>query len=176
MWVRDATISDVPEILAFIRAKAQFDRGLGALQGDIETSEELIGRHLFGPSPFAWALLAGDAASATGFAFYYFCFSSFRGRPSMWLDDLYVHAADRRHGTGQRLMGRLGEIATATDCTHIAWLASASNAVGMNFYRKLGATVVQQIEDAVTLRIVPSALVALIGRHQSAANSNFEPR
>jgi GNAT superfamily N-acetyltransferase len=106
--------------------------------------------------------LAGDNTSVKGFAFYYFCFSSFRGRPSLWLDDLYVHAADRRHGVGLRLMRRLGEIATALECTHIAWLASASNTAGMSFYRKLGASVVQQIDDAVTLRIAPSALVASI--------------
>ena len=55
-------------------------------------------------------------------------------------------------------MGRLAELATAADCTHIAWVASASNAVGMSFYRRLGATVVHQDGDAVTLQIEPPAL------------------
>src|SRR5579871_2366247 len=159
MWVRDATIDDAAEILEFVRAKAQFDRELGAFNGELETSEELIRRHVFGPEPFASVLLAGEATAAKGFAFYHFCYSSFRGRPSIWLDDLYVHPSDRRNGTGQLLMRRLAEIARRNDCTHVAWLASASNAVGMSFYRKLGAIVVQQLGDAVTLRIEPASLI-----------------
>ena len=55
-------------------------------------------------------------------------------------------------------MARLGEIATATDCTHIAWVASASNTLGMNFYQQLGATVVHQEGDAVTLQLVTAGV------------------
>jgi GNAT superfamily N-acetyltransferase len=153
MEVREATLADAAEVLAFVRAKAQFDRELGAFTGDLGTTEELIRRHLFGPRPFAFALLAGGPGPAVGFALYYFRYSSFRGRPSVWLDDLYVHPHARRQGAGRLLMGRLGAVAAAADCTHIAWVASASNAVGMSFYRQLGATVVHQAGDAVTLRI-----------------------
>jgi hypothetical protein len=56
-------------------------------------------------------------------------------------------------------MRRLAELAAAVDCTHIAWVASASNAVGMDFYRKLGATVVHQAGDVVTLQIEPAGLL-----------------
>jgi hypothetical protein len=59
MHVREATADDAVEVLAFVRAKAQFDRELGAFGGDLGTSEELIRRHLFGPRPFAFVLLAG---------------------------------------------------------------------------------------------------------------------
>jgi hypothetical protein len=55
-------------------------------------------------------------------------------------------------------MGRLGDVAVAADCTHIAWVASANNAVGMGFYRRLEATVVHQVGDALTLQIEPAAL------------------
>ena len=55
-------------------------------------------------------------------------------------------------------MGRLAELATGTDCTHIAWVASASNAIGMNFYRQLGAKIIHQEGDAVTLQIDPTSL------------------
>ena len=140
MRVREATADDAAEILAFVRAKAEFDRELGAFGGDLGTTEELIRRHLFGPRPFAFALLAGEPGRAVGFALYYFRYSSFRGRPSIWLDDLYVHPPARRQGVGRLLMGRLAEVAAATDCTHIAWVASASNDIGMSFYRRLGAT------------------------------------
>jgi len=104
-------------------------------------------------------LLAGGPGPAVGFALYYFRYSSFRGRPSMWLDDLYVYPPARRQGAGRLLMRRLPELATVADCTHIAWVASASNSIGMDFYRRLGASVVQQAEDAVTLQIEPATLL-----------------
>ncbi|HEV3438990.1 MAG TPA: GNAT family N-acetyltransferase [Gemmata sp.] len=162
MEVREATMADAAEILAFVRAKAQFDRELGAFADNLGTTEELIRRHLLGPRPFAFALLAGGPGPAVGFALYYFRYSSFRGRPSVWLDDLYVHPIARRQGVGRLLMGRLAELATATDCTHIAWVASASNLVGMNFYRQLGAAVVNQTGDSVTLQIEPAELLGRI--------------
>src|SRR5215472_13765818 len=156
MQVREATSSDAAELLAFVRAKAEFDRELGAFAGELGTTEDLIRRHLFGPRPVAFALLAGAPGSAVGFALYYFRYSSFRGRPSIWLDDLYVYPSARRQGAGRLLMGRLAELAVAADCTHIAWVASASNTVGMNFYQRLGATVVHQSGATVTLRIDPA--------------------
>jgi GNAT superfamily N-acetyltransferase len=159
MEVREATLGDAAELLAFVRAKAQFDRELGAFTGELGTTEELIRRHLFGPRPVAFALLAGGPGRAVGFALYYFRYSSFRGRPSVWLDDLYVRPAARRQGAGRRLMGRLAEAAAAADCTHIAWVASASNSVGMSFYQRLGATVVHQAGDTVTLQIEPAGLL-----------------
>jgi GNAT superfamily N-acetyltransferase len=150
MEVREATVADATEVLAFVRAKAQFDRELGAFAGDLGTSEELVRQHLFGPRPVAFAL-------------YYFRYSSFRGRPSVWLDDLYVHPPSRRRGAGRLLMARLAEVAEAADCTHIAWVASASNAVGMGFYRRIGATVAHQAEEAVTLQVEPAALLGTSG-------------
>jgi GNAT superfamily N-acetyltransferase len=168
MEVREATGADAAEVLAFVRAKALFDRELGAFTGELGTTEELIRRHLFGPRPVAFALLAGVPGPAVGFALYYFRYSSFRGRPSVWLDDLYVHPHARRHGAGQRLMSRLAELAVAADCSHIAWVASASNVVGMTFYWRLGATVVHQAGDEVTLQIEPARL--LPGSVSSAAD------
>src|SRR5262245_37633224 len=160
MKVREATSGDAAEVLAFVRAKAQFDRDLGAFAGDLGTSEELILRHLFGPRPFAFVLLAGTPGRAVGFALYYFRYSSFRGRPSIWLDDLFVYPNSRRQGAGQLLMRRLAELAVSADCTHIAWVASASNDIGMNFYKRLGAHVVQEVQDSVTLQITPAELLA----------------
>lgn len=158
MRVREATADDAAEVLEFVRAKARFDRELGAFDGNLGTDEGLIRRHLFGSRPFAFALLAGEPGRSVGFALYYFRYSSFRGRPSLWLDDLYVHASARRQSAGSLLMARLARVAVETDCTHIAWVASASNTMGMNFYRKLGAAVVHQDGDSVTLQIDPSRL------------------
>jgi GNAT superfamily N-acetyltransferase len=182
MEVREARLADAAEVLAFVRAKAQFDRELGAFTGELGTSEELIRRHLFGPRPFAFALLACGPGSAVGFALYYFRYSSFRGRPSVWLDDLYVQPAGRRQGVGRLIMRRLAEVAAGADCTHIAWVASASNLAGMGFYRRLGATVVQQAGDSVTLQIEPTTLLETIDSAgsfksgQSVSQSVASPR
>jgi GNAT superfamily N-acetyltransferase len=159
MEVHEATIDDAADVLAFVQAKAEFDRELGAFAGELGTNEELIRRHLFGPKPVAFVLLAGAPGQVVGFALYYYRYSSFRGRPSIWLDDLYVHAPARRRGAGELLMRRLAERAVAADCTHIAWVASASNTVGMNFYRRIGATVVHHAGDSVTLQIEPAELL-----------------
>ena len=164
MRVREARADDTAEVLAFVRAKADFDRELGAFSGELGTTEELIRRHLFGPRPFAFALLAGEPGRTVGFALYYFRYSSFRGRPNIWRDDLYVHPLARRQGAGGLLMGRLAEVAAAADCTHIAWVASASNTIGMGFYRRLGATIVHQAGDAVTLQIDPAEWLRTSGR------------
>src|SRR5689334_12196467 len=96
MHVRDATAEDAVTVLAFVQAKAQFDRELGAFSGSIANTEELIRRHVFGPRPIAFVLFAVEFAEPVGFALYYFRYSSFRGRPSMWLDDLFIHPAARR--------------------------------------------------------------------------------
>lgn len=157
--IREATAEDAATVLAFVEAKAQFDRELGAFAGSIGNTEELLGRHMFGPRPTAFAQLAVNASEFVGFALYYFRYSSFRGRPSLWLDDLFVHPAARRQRAGQLLMRRLAELAVAADCTHIAWVASASNRIGMNFYSKIGATIVSQSGDAVTLQIEPALLL-----------------
>jgi GNAT superfamily N-acetyltransferase len=160
--VWDATIADAGDVLSFVRAKAEFDRGLGAFTGRLCTNEELIRRHLFGPLPRAFALLAGERRRPVGFALFYFRYSSFQGRPSVWLDDLFVLPTDRRFGVGRRLLGRLARIAAEADCTHIAWVASASNAEGMGFYRRLGATEVHTAGDVVTLQLADSEYTRLI--------------
>jgi GNAT superfamily N-acetyltransferase len=159
MQVREATADDLTEVLAFIRAKAEFDRGMGAFSGDIGTSEALIQRHMFGPRPRAFALLAGEPGRSVGFALYYFRYSSFRGHPSIWLDDLYVHLSGRRQGAGNLLMRQLAEVATAADCSHIGWVANAKNDIGLSFYRRLGATIIQQVGNCTTFQIDPSKLL-----------------
>lgn len=159
MQIRQATAQDASDVLAMVKAKSQFDRDLGAFTGELATTEELIQRHLFGPRPIAFALLAGPPRDVAAIALYYFRYSSFKGRPSMWLDDLYIHVPFRRQGTGGRLMRRLAQIASEADCTHIAWTASSSNTTGMNFYNRLGAVIMQQVGTSVTLQIEPVVLL-----------------
>lgn len=158
-----ATPADVPTIVAYIEKKADFDRELGCFAGVIDTTAERIHRALFGQPVFAHALLALDGAEPVGFAFFHFRFSSFRARPSLWLDDLFIDGAARRSGAGQALMGALAAEAEALDCSHLGWGADAGNPSGVPFYTKLGAEIVPHASSSLTYRITPVALAQRLG-------------
>lgn len=137
--VRFATPDDVFLVYKFIQQKAEFDRGVGAYSGIIQTSEVKIRATIFSNHPFAYILFAQDNRDVIGFALYGFRYSSFIGQPSIWLDDLYVRENDRSKGAGSLLMNKLRQIAWENNCTHLAWTADARNIRGLEFYRRLGA-------------------------------------
>ncbi|MGV0023634.1 GNAT family N-acetyltransferase [Phormidesmis priestleyi ANT.L61.2] len=134
----------MPLILAFLKKKVEFDRSIGAFSGIFQSSEAKIHKTLFGTRPFAYVLFAETSGIAIGFALYAFRYSSFAGQPSLWLDDLYVDEAMRSQGAGAALMNRLVQIAQENHCTHLAWNADARNDRGLQFYQRLGATVIEQ--------------------------------
>lgn len=144
MYIRAATQADTHLIFQFIQQKASFDRSIGAYQGTIQTSEAKIQTTIFGPNPFAHVLFAEKHDQPMGFALYGFRYSSFAGQPSIWLDDLYILEKSRSQGAGTALMRHLAQIASEHNCTHIAWTADARNRLGLQFYHRLGAEIVQQ--------------------------------
>lgn len=147
--VRQATVEDLPLILGFIGKKAEFDRSLGAFTGKQQTTAANLRKTLFNDAPFAKVLFAEAAGNPVGFALYYFRYSSFAARPSLWLDDLYVDAEIRGQGAGTALMKQLAEIAISQHCTHIGWTAHANNFPGVAFYKKLGAVVIEQKQQTL---------------------------
>jgi GNAT superfamily N-acetyltransferase len=157
LTVRPVTPTEVPLVLSFIKKKAAFDRQMGSFSGTLQTSEEKIHQTLFGPTPFAYFLVAEQAGQTVGFALYYFRYSSFAGQPSLWLDDLYVNEDQRSQGAGATLMQELAHIAKETQCTHIAWTADARNTRGLKFYERLGATITEQQGTVCFLRWTPQA-------------------
>ncbi|HEY5950161.1 MAG TPA: GNAT family N-acetyltransferase [Kofleriaceae bacterium] len=157
--IRAATIADVPLILAFIRKKAAFDATMGNFNGVLETSEQAIEHTMFAAQPFAHVRFASSGEQVGGFALYYFRYSSFRGRASLWLDDLYVNEAMRGRRLGAALMQQLAREALAHGCTEMAWTASAKNEAGIRFYVRLGATEYDRRGNLVFFRIDASALV-----------------
>ena len=156
--VRKATPADVATVVGYIEKKAAFDRSLGYAFGSLETTTERISKALFGVPAFAHALLAIADERSLGFAFYHYRFSSFKARPNLWLDDLYVDAEVRRSGAGIALMGVLAAEAATHDCTHIAWTANAKNPSGVPFYTKLNATLVSQNGSRLDYSITPELL------------------
>lgn len=152
--IRTAVRTDAPLLLAYLGKKSEFDRATGAFTGVVHTTRERIEATLFGEPRFAHALVAEGSAGPHGFALYYFRYSSFAGRPSLWLDDLYVDADARSRGVGAALLARLVEIARVHDCTHLAWTAAVANPRGIAFYEREGAAIVSRDDKQVTFRRV----------------------
>lgn len=147
LTIRAAIAQDIPLIYTYIRKKSEFDRAIGAYQGVLGVTPEKLQQTLFSPAPFAYVLVAEQNNTPIGFALYGFRYSSFAGRPSIWLDDLYVDEGQRSQGAGAALMQHLAQIAQDHDCTHLAWTADARNVRGLQFYKRLGATVAEQRGD-----------------------------
>jgi len=160
--VRKAMPADVATVVGFIEKKAAFDRSLGYDFGTLETTAERISKALFGVPAFAHALLAIADEQPLGFAFYHYRFSSFKARPNLWLDDLYIDAKARRSGAGMALMSVLASEAAMHDCTHIAWTANAKNTSGVPFYTKLNATLISENGSRLDYSITPELLARRI--------------
>lgn len=129
--IRDATPDDVPAIHALVRELAAYER----LSDAVVSTEADFARHLFGPEPVAHALVADDDGAVVGFALWFPTFSTFLGRPGIWLEDLFVRADARRRGFGRALLGALRE---RTD-GRVEWSVLDWNEHAQAFYRSLGA-------------------------------------
>ncbi len=152
--IRPAAIADVETILAFIEKKAEFDRNMGAFSGKIATSAEKICQTIFSSTPFAQVLFA-EIEQPIGFALYYYRYSSFKGLPSIWLDDLYVDESSRHKQAGTVLMNYLAQKAKNNCCTHLAWTADKRNTRTISFYQRLGAAIVEQKGNVCFFQWIP---------------------
>ncbi|MEZ9395807.1 N-acetyltransferase family protein [Vibrio splendidus] len=139
--VRKAIKQDSGKLLELIGYKAEFDRSMKGFDGEISTTKQKIERTLFGDYPFAHALLLEVDGEAQGFALFHYRYSSFRGEPSIWLDDLLVVGKNRSKGYGAELMHALKMVAEESLTSHISWTASPYNTRAHEFYKKLGAEV-----------------------------------
>jgi GNAT superfamily N-acetyltransferase len=152
--LRAATRDDVATVLAFIRELANYEK----LGHEVVATEELLERWLFGDRPVAEVVLAEDDGSPVGFALYFWSFSTFLGRPGIWLEDLYVRPAVRGHGIGRALLARLAQIAVAAGGGRVEWAVLDWNEPAIGFYRRLGAV---GMNDWTTFRLAGSALEEL---------------
>lgn len=142
--IRGARETDTRQLLALIRAKAEFDGCLKSLRAD----EASLAEALFSARPKAKALVAEVDAALVGLVTYYDIYSSFIAKPGIWLDDLYVYEAHRGHGVGRALIGRLCQIARETGCGRIDWIVARDNVGGRAFYANLGAQVYEEVRHA----------------------------
>jgi GNAT superfamily N-acetyltransferase len=147
--VRPGTAADAPLLLSFIRAMAEFEKL------EVKTTEAELRESLFGPRPAAETLLAFAGERPAAYAIYFFTFSSMLGRRGLWLDDLFVAPEFRGKGVGQALMQHLAEIAVRNGCGRFEWMVLDWNERAIGFYRKLGATL---LDDWRICRLVGEKL------------------
>jgi GNAT superfamily N-acetyltransferase len=160
--IRTATAADVPTIARLIRGLAEYER----LTHAVEFSEDNLRRHLFGPRPFAEVLLAEDAGQVVGFALFFHNYSTFRGHPGIYLEDLFVEPEHRGKGHGKALLAALAQLAVERDCGRLEWAVLNWNKPAIDFYRSLGA---EPMDEWMVYRLTGSALTALAGAEEKHA-------
>jgi len=157
--IRPAVLADAGLILAFIRELGDYER----LAHEVVADEAGLAAQLFGERPRAEVLIAEVDGAAAGFALFFHNFSTFVGKPGLYLEDLFVRPAFRGHGLGKRLMVRLARIAVERDCGRFEWSVLDWNTPAIDFYRSLGAT---GMNEWTVQRVSGAALHALAAQSQ----------
>jgi len=152
--LRPASRADVPIVLQFIRDLAHYER----LEHEVSASEAELEEALFGDRRYAEVLLACSGGTAVGFALFFHNFSTFKGRPGIYLEDLYVRPEARGRGVGKRLLARLARIAVERRCTRLEWAVLDWNEPSIGFYHSLGAVA---MDEWTTFRLTGAALEQL---------------
>lgn len=147
--IRRATREDVPAIVNLVTALAEFER----LRHEMHATAAQFEEYGFGETAYYQALIAeSDAGKAVGFALYFFTFSTFTGKPTLKLEDLFVLPAYRGKGLGRRLLAELAVIARERSCGRMEWDVLDWNEAAIRFYQSLNAA---PLSDWVTYRLLP---------------------
>lgn len=146
--------ADVPVIVAMIRELAEFER----LLHEVRITAADLESHLFGARPYAEAALVWDGSEPAGFALWFHNYSTFAGRPGLYLEDLFVRPARRGRGHGEALIRYLARLAVERGCGRFEWAVLDWNENALAFYRKLGAV---GMNDWTIQRVSGDALAAL---------------
>jgi len=144
--LRNGREKDVADLLAMIRELAAFEN----LEEELEVTALSLRESLFGAHPAAAVLLAIVGGEPAGYAIYYHTFSSFVGRPGIFLDDIYVRPKFRQQGIGRALLERVADIGVQRGCGRFEWTALRWNENALRFYENLGA---RQMDQWVMLRM-----------------------
>lgn len=152
--IRAATPADAPTILRFVRELATYEREPDA----VKATEADFEKMLFGPRPYAEAVIAEDAVTPLGFALFFHNFSTWEGKPGVYLEDLYVTPDARGKGVGKRLLAHLATVAVERGCARLEWSVLDWNAPAISFYRSLGAV---SMDEWTVNRVTGDALEKL---------------
>ena len=159
--IQNATADDVPTILRLIRELAAYERA----PNDAVATEEGLREVLFGERPAAEVLIAWENEVAVGFAVFFHNFSTWLGRPGLYLEDLFVRPEDRGKGYGRALLVRLAQIAQERGCGRMEWAVLDWNEPAIQFYRTLGAA---PNEEWTIFRLTRDKIAKLAASHTGA--------
>jgi GNAT superfamily N-acetyltransferase len=162
--IRPAVAADVPLILEFIRGLATYEREPDAVTA---TEADLL-RDGFGESPYYQCLIAESDGRPAGFAFYFFNYSTWTGRPGLYLEDLFVNPEFRGLGIGKALLARVAAIAVERGCPRLQWEVLDWNTPAIEFYQALGA---EFMDTWRNVRMTTEAIARLAALDGSEVNS-----
>ena len=155
--IKPATDTDVPLILRLIRALGEYEQ----LSHQVVATEAALRHTLFSEKPAAEVVIAYVDSVPVGFALWFQNYSTFLARPGLYLEDLFVLPEWRGHGVGRALLSHLASIAVERGCGRMEWAVLDWNESAIGFYRKLGATV---LDDWRICRLTGETLMALGGK------------
>lgn len=155
--IRTATPADAETILAFIRALAEYEREPQA----VEATAEVLAAQLASPRPPFECLLAELDGEPVGFALYFQSYSTWRARPGIYLEDLFVRPEQRGRGIGRALLARLAAIAVDRGCARLEWAVLDWNRPAIDFYTALGA---KPLDEWTVFRLSDEPLRRLASR------------
>ena len=135
LTIRDATPADVETLVSLVRELAIYEK----LEEHAKGTPEAFHKHIFGPRPAAEAILAEVDGRAVGFAIFFTTFSTFRGQPGIYLEDIYVKPENRGGGIGKRLLSTIAKLARDRDYGRVEWSVLNWNEPSIGFYKSLGA-------------------------------------
>jgi GNAT superfamily N-acetyltransferase len=153
MRIRPAVRDDVPLVFDFVRELAVYERAPDAVHATVED----LARDGFGERPLFKVLIAEDEDGPAGFALYFFTYSTWEGRPVLYLEDLFVRPAFRGRGIGRAFMRMLASEAVTRGCARFQWQVLDWNQPAIDFYLRLGADIHR---DWQTARLEGEALAS----------------
>lgn len=156
LTITSATEGDVPLILTFIKALAEYER----LADAVVATEDGLRATLFGPRPYAECVIARWQSEPAGFALFFHNYSTFLARPGVYLEDLFVKPEFRGKGIGRSLLQHLAKVAVERNCGRLEWSVLDWNKSAIGFYKSLGA---EPLEDWTIFRVKGDALARLAG-------------
>lgn len=161
--IRSATPADLPLIAQLIRDLAEYEK----LAHEVRFDEAVLGQKLFGARPYAEVVIGELDSVPQGFALFFHNFSTFEGKPGIYLEDLFVRPEARGSGLGKALLSHLAMLAVERDCARLEWSVLDWNDPAIGFYKKLGARL---MDEWTVMRVDGTALQQLgAGARVSAA-------
>ncbi len=162
--IRPATAADLPLIAALIRDLAAYEK----LLHEVRFDEAVLAENLFGPRPHAEVVIGELDAVPQGFALFFHNFSTFEGKPGIYLEDLFVRPEARGSGLGKAMLQHLAALAVTRGCARLEWSVLDWNEPAIGFYKSLGAKL---MDEWTVMRVDGPALAQLGAAARFSADS-----